>query len=61
MRFIADCVNWIPRLTLLDLTNKKDFKTCSQNGTCSYVGDLIVVYFLQMLVTMDSLDSVTPG
>ena len=29
--YIADCVNWVPRLTLLDL------QTCFQNGTCLYV------------------------
>ena len=33
--YIADCVSWVPRLTLLDL------QTCSQNGTHSYVGDLL--------------------
>ena len=32
---IADCVSWVPRLTLLDL------QTRSQNGTRSYVGDLL--------------------
>ena len=41
--------------------NKLDLKTCSLNGTCSCVGDLIVVYFLQMLARMDSLNSLTPG
>ena len=33
--YIADCVSWVPRLTLLDLW------MCSQNGTCSYVEDLL--------------------
>ena len=31
----AYCVGWVPWLTLLDLL------TCSQNGTHSYVGDLL--------------------
>ena len=38
--YIADCVSWVPRLTLLDLTNKLDLQTRSRNGTRSYVGDL---------------------
>ena len=33
--YIADRDLWVPRLTLLDL------QTCCQNGTCSYVGDLL--------------------
>ena len=33
--YIADCVSWVLRLTLLDL------QTRSRNGTCSYVGDLL--------------------
>ena len=33
--YIADCVNWVPRLTLLDLG------TCSRNGSRSYVGGLL--------------------
>ena len=39
--YIADCVSWVPRLTLLDLTNKLDLQTHSRNRTCSYVGDLL--------------------
>ena len=38
---IANCVIWVPRLTLLDLTNKLDLAR-SWNGTRSYVGDLTV-------------------
>ena len=38
---IANCVSWVPRLTLLNLMNKLDLRTRSQNGTCSYVGDLL--------------------
>ena len=30
--YIADCVSWVPNLTLLDLTNKLDLKMCSQNS-----------------------------
>ena len=33
--YIANCVSWVPKVTLLDL------RTHSQNGTCSYVGDLL--------------------
>ena len=39
--YIANCASWEPRLTLLNLTNKLDLRTRSQNGTCSYVGDLL--------------------
>ena len=39
--YIADSVSWVPRLTLLDLTNKLDLQTHSQNRTRSYVGDLL--------------------
>ena len=44
--YIADCVSWVPRLTLLYLTNKMDLRTCSQNGTRSYVGDLLYVIYV---------------
>ena len=33
--YIDDCVNWVPRLTLLDL------QTRSQNGTRLYAGGLL--------------------
>ena len=39
--YIANCASWVPRLTLLDLTNKLDLRTCSQNGIRLYVGDLL--------------------
>ena len=35
--YIANCVSWVPRLTL----NKLDLQTYSQNGTRLYVGDLL--------------------
>ena len=35
--YMADCVSWVPRLTLLGL------RTHSRNGTRSYVGDLLTV------------------
>ena len=38
--YIADCVSWAPRLTLLDLTNKLDLWSQSWNRALSYVGDL---------------------
>ena len=45
--YIANCVSWVPRLTLLDL------RTCSQDRTRSYVGDLLQLplrlSFIQML------------
>ena len=42
--YIANCVSWVPRLTL-ELRNKLDLGTCSQNGTCLYLGDLTVFKF----------------
>ena len=48
--YIADCVSWVPRLTLLDLQTNW---MCSQNGTHSYVGDLL--YFTQFLVCFSVL------
>ena len=39
--YIANCVSWVPRLILLDLTNNLDLCICSQNGTRLYVGDLL--------------------
>ena len=41
---IADCVSWVPRLTLLDLTNKLDLRMHSWNGPLSYVGDLLYFF-----------------
>ena len=38
--YIADCVSWIPRLTV-GLTNKLDLQTRSWNWTHSYVGHLL--------------------
>ena len=39
--YIADCVSWVPRLILLDLTNELDLWMRSWNGAHSYVGDLL--------------------
>ena len=39
--YIADCISWVPKLILLDLTNKLDLGTHSRNGSRSYVGDLL--------------------
>ena len=39
--YIASCVSWVPRLTLLDLTNKLNLQMCSQNGTHLQVGRLL--------------------
>ena len=41
--YIADCVSWVPRLTLLGL------ETHSQKGTHSCVGDLTV--FIRALIS----------
>ena len=46
--YIADCVSWVPRLTLLDLTNKLDLQTRSWNGTHLYVGDLLYYCLVQL-------------
>ena len=37
--YIADCVSWVPRLTLLGFTNKSDLQTSSWKGTYLYVED----------------------
>ena len=39
--YITKCVSWVPRLTLLDFTNKLDLWTHSQNGTRMYDGNLL--------------------
>ena len=39
--YIAKYISWVPRPTLLDLTNKLDLPMCTQNGTHSFVGDLL--------------------
>ena len=41
--YITDCLSWLPGLTLLDLG------TQCQNGTCSYVGDLLNWLFYHFL------------
>ena len=43
--YIENCVSWVPRLTLLDLTNKLDLGTRSRNGTHLYIGDLLYCDF----------------
>ena len=40
--YIADCVSWVPRLTLLDL------KMHSRNGTCLCVGDLLNLFSMSV-------------
>ena len=39
--YIAKCVSWVPRLTLLDFTNKLDLWMHSQNGTRMYKENLL--------------------
>ena len=41
--YIAECITWLPRLTLFDLMNKLDLWMCFQNGTCLYVEDALCV------------------
>lgn len=48
---IADCVSYIPRLTFLDLRNKLDLWTHSQNRTHLYVGNLLYTAFHSNLVS----------
>ena len=43
VHYIADCVSWVPRLTLLDLTSRLDLRMRSRNRTRSYVGDLLYI------------------
>ena len=51
--YIANCVSWVPRLTLLDLTKQPDLRTRSQNRTHSYVGDLL--YWVVITVKREAL------
>ena len=37
-QYTADCVSWVPRLTLLDFLNKLELRTCSRDEICLYVG-----------------------
>ena len=37
----AYCISWVPGLTLLDLRINWTEQMSSQNGICSYVGDLL--------------------
>ena len=39
--YTAECVSWVPVVTLLDLTNKLDLQMCSQNETHLYTGNLL--------------------
>ena len=41
--YIADYVNWVPRLTLMDLQTNWTYEH-SQNRTHSYLGDLLYLY-----------------
>ena len=41
--YVSDCVSWVPRLSLLDLTNKLYLRMRSRNGTPLYVGDLLYI------------------
>ena len=47
--YVANCVSWVPWLTLLDL------RTHSQNGTRSYVGDLLYFYLTAFFILSFSL------
>ena len=46
---IADCISWVPRLTLLDLTNKLDLWTHSRSATRLRVGDSLYSRVSQLL------------
>ena len=46
MVYIADCVSWVPRLTLLHVMNKLDLQMLSQTETCLYVGDLLLYRYV---------------
>ena len=41
--YTAECVSWVPVVTLLDLTNKLDLGMHSRKGTHTFVGDLLYV------------------
>ena len=56
--YIANCVSWVPRLTLLHLWRNQTQWTCSWNGTHSHVGDLLrkeMSLFFSHSVVSDSL------
>ena len=59
--YIADCVSWAPRLTLLDLTNKWELRMRSRNGTRLYVGDLLCLIPLAFCSELCPLSSTPPS
>ena len=55
--YIADCVSWVPRLTLLVLKRKLDLWTHSQDGTHWYGRGDLLYYFLIKTWLFSSLKS----
>ena len=53
--YIADCVSWVPRLTLLHVMNKLDLQMLSQTETCLYVGDLLYRYVAKFWSSPDDI------
>ena len=55
----AGCLSWVPRLTLLDLTNKLDWTGMhSRNRTRLYVGELLE---MERNIVLSTQDSLNPG
>ena len=53
--YVADCVSWVPRLTLLHVMNKLDLQMHSQTETCLYVGDLLYRYVAEFWSSPDDI------
>ena len=45
---IADCVSWVPRLTLLDINEQIELTNALSDRTLSYAGDLL--YLLVFII-----------
>ena len=51
--YIANCVSWVPRLTLLDLTNKLDLTNAlSERNSCICRGLTVIITIKDMNSTM---------
>ena len=55
--YIADCISWVPRLNFVELSNKLDLQTRSQNVTCLYVEGLTVLVYKLLSILSSSVIS----
>ena len=56
--YITNCVSWVSRLTLSNLMNKLDLRTCSWNGTHFHVGDLFYVKYTTLYFSEEHIINV---